>query len=80
VGDHRPFIAALIVPDRRCIAAALDRTETALSDQEVEAALSQRIDLINSQLDRYEKIRKFAVISNDFPSSCAALRHYKRSR
>jgi long-chain acyl-CoA synthetase len=67
VGDHRPFIAALIVPDRRRIAAALDRMETDLSDGEVEAALCQRIELINTQLDRYEKIRKVAVIWNDFP-------------
>jgi long-subunit acyl-CoA synthetase (AMP-forming) len=27
VGDHRPFIAALIVPERGRIAAALDRVE-----------------------------------------------------
>jgi long-chain acyl-CoA synthetase len=67
VGDHRPFIAALIVPDRRRIEAALDRMETDLSDGEVEAALCQRIELINTQLDRYEKIRKVAVIWNDFP-------------
>ncbi len=67
VGDHRPFIAALIVPDRRRIAAALDRMETDLSDGEAEVALCQRIELINIQLDRYEKIRKVAVIWNDFP-------------
>ena len=66
LGDHRPFIAALIVPDRRRIATALDRTETALSNRDVQAALRQRVDMINTQLDRYEKIRKVAVISDDF--------------
>ena len=55
LGDHRPFIAALIVPERRHIAAALDRMETALSDRDVQAALKQRVDMINTQLDRYEK-------------------------
>jgi long-chain acyl-CoA synthetase len=68
VGDHRPFIAALIVPERRNIAAALGRMETTLSDSDVEAALCQRIELINTQLDGYERVRKLAVIPNDFPA------------
>ena len=83
VGDHRPFIAALVVPERRRIAAALDRTETALSDRAVEAAIGQRIDLINTQLDRYEKIRKIAIISHDFPArmrSITALQKIKIDR
>jgi long-chain acyl-CoA synthetase len=67
LGDHRPFIAALVVPERRRIATALDRMETALSDRDVQAALKQRLDMINTQLDRYEKIRKITVISDDFP-------------
>jgi long-chain acyl-CoA synthetase len=73
VGDHRPFIAALIVPERRRIAAALDRMETAMSDRQVEAVLGQRVDLINAQLDRYEKIRKVAVMSNDFPEELRSM-------
>ena len=73
VGDHRPFIAALIVPERGRIAAALDRVEMALSDREVESTLRQRVDLINTQLDRYERIRKFAVISNDFPEELCSI-------
>ena len=83
MGDHRPFIAALIVPDRRRIAAALDRMETDLSDQEVEAALGQRLDSINTQLDRCEKIRKVAVLPNDFPGklrSITALQKIKIDR
>ena len=73
VGDRRAFIAALIVPERGRIAAALDRMEMALSDREVEAALRQRVDLINTQLDRYERICKFAVISNDFPEELRSI-------
>jgi long-chain acyl-CoA synthetase len=67
VGDHRPFIAALIVPERYRIAVAIGKMETALSERDVEAALRQRVELINTQLDRYEKIRKVAVLPNDFP-------------
>jgi long-chain acyl-CoA synthetase len=73
VGDHRAFIAALIVPERRHIAAALGRIESTLSDSEVEAALSQRIELINTQLDDYERIRKLAVIPNDFPAELRSI-------
>ncbi len=73
VGDHRAFIAALIVPERRRIAAVLGRIETTLSDSEIEAALSQRIELINAQLDDYEKIRKLAVIPNDFPAELRSM-------
>lgn len=55
------------MPERRHIAAALDRMETALSNRDVQAALKQRVDMINTQLDRYGKIRKIAVISDHFP-------------
>jgi long-chain acyl-CoA synthetase len=83
LGDHRPFIAALVVPERRRIAAELGRVESTLSDSDVEAALWQRVDLINTQLDRYEKIRKIAIISHDFPArirSITALQKIKIDR
>ena len=83
LGDHRPFIAALLVPDRRSIAAVLGRPETTLSDSDIEAAVSERVDLINAQLDHYEKIRKVAVMSHDFPEqirSTTALQKIKIDR
>jgi long-chain acyl-CoA synthetase len=83
LGDHRAFIAALIVPDRCRIAAVLCQTTTSLSDSDIEVALRQRIDLINNQLDDYQKIRKFAVLSDDFPESIrsiAALQKIKIDR
>jgi long-subunit acyl-CoA synthetase (AMP-forming) len=73
----------LVVPERRRIAAELGRVESTLSDSDVEAALWQRIDLINTQLDRYEKIRKIAIISHDFPArirSITALQKIKIDR
>lgn len=83
LGDHRPFIAALVVPERRRIAAALGRVESTLSDSDVEAALWQRVDFINTQLDSHEKIRKIAIISHDFPArirSITALQKIKIDR
>jgi long-chain acyl-CoA synthetase len=83
LGDHRPFIAALIVPNRDSIAAALGRIRTSLSDGDIETALGQRVGLINNQLDDYQKIRKFAVLSDDFPDpirSISALQKIKIDR
>ncbi|HEX2243421.1 MAG TPA: hypothetical protein VHK27_09245 [Gammaproteobacteria bacterium] len=36
-------------PERGRIAAALDRVETALSDRDVQAALRQRVEMIDTQ-------------------------------
>ncbi|HEY7221685.1 MAG TPA: AMP-binding protein [Candidatus Binatia bacterium] len=66
LGDHRPFIAALIVADRQRIAEFLGRAEAALTDIEVRAALSTRIARVNERLEHYEQIRKFAILRNDF--------------
>ena len=54
-----------------------------MSDGDVETVLWQRVLLINNQLDDYQKIRKFAVLSDDFPEpirSIAALRKIKIDR
>ncbi len=68
VGDRRPFIAALIVPDRSAIAAALRSDDGVLADSEIEAALRPQIDAINERLEHYEKIRKIALMPADFPA------------
>src|SRR5215467_180183 len=39
LGDKRPFIAALIVPDRKRIAAELGKDEAALTDSEIESVI-----------------------------------------
>ena len=66
LGDRRPFIAALIVPERKKIAGELHKEESALTETEFASALQPRIDQINARLEQFEKIRKFAVIPNDF--------------
>jgi long-chain acyl-CoA synthetase len=67
VGDHRPFIAALIVPDRQRIAKFLGRDGTAVTETEMRAALSARIARVNERLEHYEQVLKFAVLNEDFP-------------
>jgi long-chain acyl-CoA synthetase len=73
VGDHRPFIAALIVPDRAKIAAELGKNESALSDDEIKNLLHRRVEKINGGLEAVEKIRNIVVLENDFPAEVRGL-------
>jgi len=66
LGDRRPFIAALIVPERKKIAGELHKEESALTESEIATALQSRIDQLNARLEQFEKIREFAVLQNDF--------------
>jgi long-chain acyl-CoA synthetase len=54
LGDRRPFIAVLIVPDRARIAAELNLSETSLKNPEVEKMIGSRIQIINGFLEHYE--------------------------
>jgi long-chain acyl-CoA synthetase len=67
LGDGKPSIAALIVPEKKRIAAELHKEESALVEVEMATILQSRIDQINARLEEFEKIRKFAVIQSDFP-------------
>jgi len=67
LGDQRPFIAALIVPDKKLIAAELQKAESSLSDGEIEALIRSRLEEINSPLEAYERVRKFGIMPSDFP-------------
>jgi long-chain acyl-CoA synthetase len=67
LGDRRPFVAALIVPERRKIAVALAKQESSLPNVEIVAALWPEIERINRRLEYYEQIREIAVIQDDFP-------------
>lgn len=66
LGDHLPFMAALIVPERARMAAELKKEEESLASAEIERLLWSRIEIINGQLEEVEKIRKIAVIERDF--------------
>jgi long-chain acyl-CoA synthetase len=66
LGDGRPSITALIVPEKKRIAAELNKEESALVATEIATVLQSRIDQINARLEEFEKIRKFAVVQSDF--------------
>ena len=78
LGDRRPFIAALVVPDRNRIAAALGRPAANLSANAVRTALWSQIERINGRLESYEQIRKIAVIDNDFPAEARSVNVFQK--
>jgi long-chain acyl-CoA synthetase len=60
VGDRRPFITALIVPDRAKIGAGK------ASDEEVRKAIEAVVDGVNVHLGPVEQIKRFAVLPREF--------------
>ena len=78
LGDRRPFIAALIVPERKRIAGEFHKEESALTESEITIALQSRIDQINGRLEQFEKIRKFAVIDDDFPEEVRSITVFQK--
>jgi long-chain acyl-CoA synthetase len=73
IGDRRKYLVALIVPNFE----KLEREATALGvqyntkdelvgDEKVKLLIQNEIDRFNQNLDRQEKIRRFALLSRDF--------------
>jgi long-chain acyl-CoA synthetase len=78
LGDRRPFVAALVVPDRDRIAAALGRAPGTLSAEEISAVLWTAIGRVNGRLEDHEKIRKIAVIEEDFPHEARSVSSFQK--
>ena len=78
LGDRRPFIAALIVPERKKIAEEFHKEESALTESEITTALQSRTDQINARLEQFEKIRKFAVVQNDFSDTVRTVTAFQK--
>jgi long-chain acyl-CoA synthetase len=78
VGDQRPFIAAVIVPDRAQIAAELGKPESSLNESEIEALIWPRIETINGSLEEYERIRKLVVLSADFSPAVRSVTTFQK--
>ena len=78
LGDRRPFIAALIVPERKKIAEEFHKEESALTESEIATTLQSRIDQINARLEQFEKIRKFAVVQNDFSDTVRTVTAFQK--
>jgi long-chain acyl-CoA synthetase len=63
VGDRRPFIAALIVPEADRIAAELEKDS---SPEKFHEIIWARVERINQRLEEYEQIRKVVLLPSNF--------------
>jgi len=78
LGDRRPFVAALLVPEREKIAESLKRDIANLSEDEIRTVLWLQIERVNGRLERYEQIRKVAVMPDDFPTEVRSINHFQK--
>jgi long-chain acyl-CoA synthetase len=78
LGDRRPFMAALIVANRKAIAAQLKKDETELTEGEIEGAVQSSIDQINAKLEEVEKIRRIVVMKSEFPVTVRTITAFQK--
>ena len=67
IGDRRPFISVLIMPDFSALVAKIGETseanrEALVQRGDVRALFDEIVASVNSQLPRYEQMRKFALL------------------
>jgi long-chain acyl-CoA synthetase len=78
LGDRRPFISALIVPERQRIADALGLSALAMTESDVRSALRSQIERVNRRLEHYEQICKFLVMNENFPSEVRSINVFQK--
>ena len=78
LGDRRPFMAALIVPDGKKIASELKKEASALTEKEIEAIVQSRVEQINLRLEAVEKIRKIVLMLQDFPTEVRSVTAFQK--
>ena len=67
VGEGRPYITALIVPDRDAAQAQ------GLDDSALEARVQSLVDRVNSRLGQWETIKYFTLLPRDFTEEAGEL-------
>jgi len=78
LGDHLPFMSALLVPERGRIAAELKKPESSVGPAEVEKLLWSRVEKINARLEEPERIRKIVVLAKDFPERVRSVTAFQK--
>lgn len=73
IGDQRKYLSALIVPnfeklsrDATALGVQFGSNEELIADPRVRSIFQKEIDRFNQNLDRQEKIRRFALLPRDF--------------
>ena len=75
VGDRRPFIAALIVPESDRIAAELENDS---SPEKLREIVWARVERINQRLEQYEQIRNIVLLQRDFPERVRSVTAFQK--
>ena len=78
IGDRRPFMAALIVPDLDRIAAAVGKPASAVNDADAHDAVMRCVKEINRRLDEHERIRDVALVREDFPERVRSVTAFQK--
>ena len=78
VGDHCPFLAALIVPDKAAMALVLGKPEGSLSKDEMNSILRTTIDTLNGRLNAGERVREYVVLDADFPPAVRSITQFQK--
>jgi long-chain acyl-CoA synthetase len=76
VGDERPYVVALIVPDWDALrtAAGIEGDAASLVDDErARAVVQQRVDALNRELGSWETIKYFKLLPRDFSEEAGEL-------
>ena len=69
IGDERPFVTALIVPNWANLAADMGVVREAaemVSGSRVFRLIKEHLDLVNQQLASFETIKHFSLVADDF--------------
>jgi long-chain acyl-CoA synthetase len=69
VGDERPYVVALIVPDWEALAAdtgAAGEPSTLVDDERVRARFATVVDAVNQGLASFESVKYFTLLGRDF--------------
>jgi long-chain acyl-CoA synthetase len=67
VGEGKPYVTALIVPDRDAAA------KQGLDEAALAASIQQTVDHLNAQLGKWETIKYFALLAHDFTEDSGEL-------
>jgi long-chain acyl-CoA synthetase len=86
IGDRRKFLTALIVPnfeklerDAAALGVKWSTRQELVGNEKVKAMFQSELDRFNQNLDRQEKIRRFALLPTTSPSTPTRSRRRSRS-
>jgi long-chain acyl-CoA synthetase len=76
LGDKRPYVVALIVPDWDALRAAASvhgDPESLVDDERAHAVVQHRVDALNRELGSWETIKYFKLLPRDFSEEAGEL-------